>query len=75
MRPIIRTTIAKEGQRYVDDAVYINPKPVSPITRAVSIAFKNWRPPQPVLIGYERIGLRWLKSDGDGKIRPQEIKS
>lgn len=66
----LKTSITREGQGYVDDAVMLRPKPVSGVDVACAKAFK--RPlARPLLAGYERVPLRWMKPDGKGGLVPK----
>ena len=73
---VVKDKITKEGQEYVDDPVYTFPKPKSAISRAVSHALDpNAPPPKPILLGHERVTLRWMKPDGKGGLVPKYQKT
>lgn len=55
------TTIKREGQPFVDEPIYVDPKPVSYLRRAIAAAFGSEVPMRPVIIGYERVRLNWIK--------------
>ena len=61
MKGPLQPTIARAGQAYVDDGVYINPKRPSIIAQSVQHAFEpNRRQPERILIGYARVKLNWI---------------
>lgn len=66
------TTIENEDQKWIDEPVYTNPltKFTSNVARSVQRLFKS-KPPQPEIIGYDRIRLNWMKPDGNGKLIPR----
>jgi len=51
--------IKKEGQRFYDQEVYLKPIP-NPMSAAVKRAFGH-PVPRPVMIGYRRVKLDWVK--------------
>ena len=61
--------IDRVGQEYSDDPVYLKPKKLSGIERALSVAFKR-TPSLPLLARYDRVRLQWMKPDGNGGLRP-----
>jgi hypothetical protein len=64
------TNITHEGQPFYDKPVYANPKPVSQIAESLAYAFKS-RLPKPLLVRHERVNLRWMVPDKDGKLVPR----
>lgn len=78
MAGIQRTAITKDGQRYVDEPVYshLRMDQHSSIAHAVSAAFNGGvsklaiAGPR-VLLGYQRVCLRWMKPDGNGGLVPR----
>lgn len=80
----LKTTIS-EGQEYFDEAVYAEPKKelLTPIAEALAMAFGHVRPVlnkkgrqvlertdvKPLLLGYERVRLKWVMPDGTPKER------
>lgn len=66
----LRETIAKDGQAYIDEAVVAWPKPPDVLEHSLAAAFN--RPlPERVVLGHERIKLRWLKRAPDGSLVPR----
>jgi hypothetical protein len=62
----IKTTITKHGQRYVDEAVYVEPKPEGAMAYAMREAFG--RPgAQRILVAYQMTRLNWVKPGGGRK--------
>jgi len=61
----LRPTIEHEGQRYFDDAVYVEPKRVSILERQIAGIFKR-RLEERIKVGYDRVRLNWMKPDGRG---------
>lgn len=66
----LRTTIEHEGQRYVDDPVYLEVSRADPLALAVNDAFAAV-PGAPKVRGHieefshhGRVRLRWIKPDG-----------
>jgi len=77
----LKTTIERDGQRYVDEPILVRPKPEqrSRIQNAVQAAldpqgFFAERPRAPITVGHERVLLRWMKPDGKGGLVPREGK-
>lgn len=66
----MKTTIEEEGQPYVDEPMYAQPKVVSMIEKSVASA-SGRRLASPIFIGYERVYLRWMKPDGKGGLVPK----
>jgi hypothetical protein len=66
----LKTSIEKDGQPYVDEAVIAKPKSVSVIHENVAYIFGS-RLPRPITIGYNRVKLRWMKPDGKGGLVPK----
>lgn len=65
----LRTTLV-DGQPYVDDPVYVKPNPIPTLERALGAAFG--RPlPEPIMVGHERVRLRWMQIGADGKLVPR----
>jgi hypothetical protein len=62
MRAAVKTTIEREGQRYVDEIVFVQPRPRSPIAEAVAAAIGvDDYPRRAIPVGYNRIPLRWAQ--------------
>ena len=59
----IRPTIEYKGQPYVDEAVMVNPKPVSEIEGSLAKAFGR-RLPQPIQTAWQKVKLNWVKQKG-----------
>ena len=72
---MLKPTITKPGQAYFDDPVYVLPKEekTDPMKLAVQLACGGALPEvkKPVLVGHERIPLRWMKPDGKGGLVPR----
>jgi hypothetical protein len=68
----IRETIEHNGQAYLDEPVYVKPKPeyVSPIAVAIAEMFDR-KPPEPIKVAHNRVKLRWLTPDKNGKLIPK----
>ena len=67
-KPLL-TTI-QDGQPYVDEPVYLEPKPETLLQAAIREVFK--RPAARRLLShYERVKLRWMKPGPDGKLVPR----
>lgn len=64
MKPV--TNIKNDRQTFVDDPVYSRPKKVD-----ASVAAAFGRKLRPILTGYERVQLRWMKPGPDGKLVPR----
>lgn len=76
----LQTKIRSDRQRYYDEPVYCNPLP-DPVGRAVRQALRemhrgpvphNDLEPQPVIVRYERVQLRWMVPDGKGGLKPRD---
>ena len=72
----LRTAITHEGQPYVDEPVYVSPKPVSQLAFSVSAAFNDGQPSadlnkKRLLVGYQMTRLKWMKPDGKGGLKPR----
>lgn len=52
-----KPAITKAGQPYMDEAIHVRPKPLAVAVGAIF----GGKAPEPVLIGYERTQLRWIK--------------
>lgn len=77
----LKTTITHDGQRYVDEPIVVHPKsePGAWLRAAVQAAldpkgFFAERPREPIVIGHERVQLRWMTPDGHGGLKPREAK-
>ena len=75
----LKTTITKDGQRYVDEPVLVQPKREarSRLSHAVQAALDPQgqyaeRPRAPITVGHERVLLRWMKPDGKGGLVPRD---
>ena len=56
------TEITHHGQPFIDEPIVAQPKRVDPVDFAVAAMFG--RPlAQPLLLGYERVQLRWIKPE------------
>jgi len=62
-----RRAILKEGQAYFDEPVYLLPNPVPVLDQLIMKMFGR-EPPKKILKSYERIMLRWIKPDPNGKL-------
>ena len=65
----MRTAVV-DRQNYVDEPVYAKPKPVPALDRAIATVFGRTQP-GVILLGYERVRLRWMKPDGKGGLVPR----
>lgn len=68
----LKTTIEKDGQRYVDEPIVVRPKPSNRLALSVQAAFDPkapFRQPQPIVVGHERVRLRWVTPDGKGGMK------
>lgn len=64
--------ITKVGQRFADYPIYVRPKKIGAITQSVQSIFNPQSPlPRPIMVGYERVELRWMKPDGKGGLIPR----
>jgi hypothetical protein len=67
--------LTKDGQSYYDEPVYAIPKRETRdlIRDAVESAFggPGYRPRKPIVVGHERVRLRWMKPDGKGGLVPR----
>jgi hypothetical protein len=62
MRAPVKTTIEREGQPYVDEIIFVKPKPRSLIAEAVAAAIgTDDYPRHAVPVGFNRIALSWKK--------------
>jgi hypothetical protein len=62
MKAPMKTTIERAGQRYVDDLVFVRPKPRAALDEAVSAALGDDDYPQlPIPVAYNRVPLRWIQ--------------
>jgi hypothetical protein len=59
-----------DGQPYVDEPVYCKPLPVSELDRHMAFIF-NRKLPEPILVAYQKVNLRWMKLDGKGGLVPR----
>lgn len=67
----IKTVISNHRQAYVDDAVYVTHKPIAELRSQVAVGIcEGFNLPQVQAISefshFERVRLRWMKSDGHG---------
>ncbi len=67
----LKTTITKDGQRYVDEPIRVMPKAQDRVVLAVQVALDPQglfaeRARAPIVVGHERVLLRWMKPDGKG---------
>ena len=67
-KPLLTTV--KDGQPYVDEPVYIDPKQETILEAAIRDIFKR-RPARRLLSHYDRVKLRWMKPGPDGKLVPR----
>ena len=67
-RPILTTL--RDGQPYVDEAVFAELKVETVLEAAIREMFKRKLPPR-LLTHYERVRLRWMKKAPDGKMVPR----
>lgn len=75
----LKTTIERDGQRFVDEPIVVRPKQErrSKVELAVQAALDPKgmfleRPRQPIVVGHERVLLRWMTPDGKGGLKPRE---
>lgn len=71
MKGPIKTTI-HEGQTYYDETVLAKPRADlrTPIADSVATIFGSHQP-TPIVVGHNRIRLRWVKPDGKGGVVPR----
>lgn len=67
---ILRPQITRDGQPYVDKAVEVEPLPIPQIDRVFAELFKR-KLPERIVTGHDRVRLRWLRRDKDGRIKPR----
>lgn len=64
--------LQRDGQRFFDEPVHVQPKPelVSPIAASISAMFNCGTPrlPPPILVRYHRLRLQWLRPDKQGRL-------
>ena len=71
------TQVEKEGQRYVDEPVYVEPRVDKNFILQASIAAifskqpMHFELPKPILVGHNRVRLRWMEPDGKGGLKPR----
>lgn len=67
----LKTTI-KDGQRYVDEPVYVDPKrePFDVLRASVALALGGQKEPpkHSIVVRHERVRLRWLRPNGRGNL-------
>ena len=63
----IKPNIEREGQPYVHEPVYVDPRPKSAIEQAVASALGTYQRLPPIQVGWHKTMLRWLKPDGTPK--------
>lgn len=68
----LKTTITKDGQRYVDEAIVVRPRSPSALEHSVAAAFGEPQARTPITVGHERVLLRWMKPDGKGGLVPRD---
>ena len=68
----LKTVITKDGQRYVDEPVLVRPKRPSALEHSIASAFGRPTAPASIVLGHERVFLRWMKPDGRGGLVPRE---
>lgn len=61
-----KTNIVKEGQRYIDEQIFIKPRPLSLSIARYSCNYIESLPTDK----YKRRELRWVKPDGFGGVMP-----
>lgn len=66
----IQTEIMHEGQQYLDTPVYVQPKYENMLSICIQSAYGNFQVKPPLLVGYERAKLKWMKPDGSGGLKP-----
>lgn len=64
----IKESIERDGQSYIDEPIYAQPKDRTLVSLLVEAAFNRGevRLQRPVLLHHERVRLHWLKPDGKG---------
>ena len=72
---ILRPTIEKDGQKYVDEPVYVMPKTDGRdrVREAVEEAFggPGFQMRKPIVVRHDRVYLSWMKPDGKGGLEPR----
>ena len=66
----LKTSVKKDGQEYVDEPVCARAKRPSRITASLMAAFGE-REKTDIVLGYERVRIRWMKPDGKGGLVPR----
>lgn len=62
MKGKLMLDIVRPGQQYVDDPVMVRPKRQSVLSTSVRKAFDpEAKGPAPVIVGYTRTRLKWIK--------------
>lgn len=76
----VKTVIAKEGQPYIDEPVYVEISKAKPLALAINRALMRQKaatrgphiaPEIKDLSHYNRVQLRWLRPDGKGGLVPR----
>ena len=70
----LKTTITKDGQRYLDEPILVQPKRQDPLERAIAEAYGKLVVRPPITVGHERVRLRWMTGDGKGGLKPREVQ-
>lgn len=66
-----KTSIEFVGQDFIDEPIYALPKKEGAISRSVRAAFGDQTTVNPLLVGHERVKLRWMTPDGKGGLIPK----
>lgn len=67
-------SIDREGQKFADIPIRIRPKKM-PSVMELSVALSCGRRPEipkPIVVGHERVQLRWMEPDGKGGLREKK---
>lgn len=67
----LRERIERVGQLYVDEPIVATPWKPSAIEASVAAAFGVKAQKKPIVVGHERVRLRWMKPDGKGGLVPK----
>ena len=67
----LRPAIKFDGQRYVDEPMFVEIKP-TPVAAAL-MRMGVHVPKVEILIGYQHIHLRWMKPGPDGTLIPANL--
>jgi len=77
----LKTAITHRHQRYLDEPIIVRPKEAPGARTSIAVqaaldpnGFFAERVRAPITVGYERVLLRWMTSDGKGGLITREGK-